>query len=92
MLQGLHSDSTKPAALHTIGKLAAEAGVTIDTVRFYEKQGLLAPAGKTDAGYRLYDGKAVRRLRFIKRLCNAFSVKVCRRGSSGWVNQGFMFK
>ena len=66
MLQGLHSDSMKPAALHTIGKLAAEAGVTIDTVRFYEKQGLLAPAGKTDAGYRLYDGDAVRRLRFIK--------------------------
>jgi MerR family Zn(II)-responsive transcriptional regulator of zntA len=56
----------KPAALHTIGKLAAQADVTIDAVRFYEKQGLLAPARRTPAGYRLYDGEAVRRLRFIK--------------------------
>ena len=52
--------------MHTIGKFAAEAGVTIDTVRFYEKEGLLAPAGKTEAGYRFYDGDAARRLRFIK--------------------------
>jgi len=56
----------KPAALHTIGKLAAQADVTIDAVRFYGKQGLLAPARRTPAGYRLYDGEVLRRLRFIK--------------------------
>lgn len=52
--------------MRTIGKLATEADVTIDTVRYYEKEGLLAPATKTGAGYRLYDGDAVRRLRFIR--------------------------
>ncbi len=50
----------------TIGKLALSADVTTDTVRFYEKQSLLAPARKSDAGYRLYDDTAIRRLRFIK--------------------------
>lgn len=50
----------------TIGKLALRVDVTTDTVRYYEKEGLLAPARKTDAGYRLYDDTAIRRLRFIK--------------------------
>ena len=50
----------------TIGKLALSADVTTDTVRYYEKEGLLAPVRKTDAGYRLYDDTAIRRLRFIK--------------------------
>lgn len=50
----------------TIGKLALSADVTTDTVRFYEKQSLLAPARKSDAGYRLYDDSSTRRLRFIK--------------------------
>ena len=52
--------------MHTIGKLAQFAEVTTDTVRYYEKEGLLAPARKTDAGYRLYDEDSVRRLRFIR--------------------------
>lgn len=52
--------------MHTIGKLAREAQVTTDTVRYYEKAGLVVPATKTDAGYRLYDEDALRRLRFIK--------------------------
>jgi MerR family Zn(II)-responsive transcriptional regulator of zntA len=52
--------------MYTIGKLAQRAGVTTDTVRYYEKASLLAPARKTDAGYRLYDEDAVRRLRFIR--------------------------
>ena len=50
----------------TIGKLALGSDVTTDTVRYYEKEGLLAPARKTDAGYRLYGDEAIRRLRFIK--------------------------
>lgn len=52
--------------MQTIGKLAIEADVTTDTVRYYEKEGLLVPSSKTSAGYRLYNGDAVRRLRFIK--------------------------
>jgi len=52
--------------MYTIGKLAEKAAVTTDTVRYYEKEGLLSPARKTDAGYRLYNEDAARRLRFIK--------------------------
>lgn len=52
--------------MHTIGKLATEAEVTTDTIRYYEKEGLLAPTGKTEAGYRLYGEGAVLRVRFIK--------------------------
>ncbi|TAL91114.1 MAG: heavy metal-responsive transcriptional regulator [Candidimonas sp.] len=50
----------------TIGKLAKRAGVSTDAIRHYEDQGVLLPAEKTEAGYRLYDGAAVRRLDFIK--------------------------
>ncbi len=51
----------------TIGKVAKQAGVSVDTIRFYEKQGLLAPARRRASGYREYDNEAVRRLRFICR-------------------------
>jgi len=50
----------------TIGKLAAAAGVRSDTLRYYEREGLIEPAGKSPAGYRLYDQDSARRLRFIK--------------------------
>jgi Zn(II)-responsive transcriptional regulator len=52
--------------MHTIGVFATLAGVTTDTLRYYEKEGLVAPVSKTAAGYRLYDDQAVRRIRFIK--------------------------
>lgn len=51
----------------TIGKLAKEASVGIDTVRFYEREGLLPGVPRTDAGYRLYSAEVVDRLRFIRR-------------------------
>ena len=50
----------------TIGKAAAQAKVTPDTLRYYEREGLIAPATKTEAGYRLYDRDQVERLHFIK--------------------------
>ncbi|MDD1494080.1 MULTISPECIES: heavy metal-responsive transcriptional regulator [Burkholderia] len=50
----------------TIGKLAAESGMSRDALRYYEREGLLAPAAKTGAGYRLYAPDAVRRIRFIQ--------------------------
>lgn len=49
----------------TIGKLAALADVTADSLRFYEREGLISPSSKTGAGYRLYEVDAVARLRFI---------------------------
>jgi DNA-binding transcriptional MerR regulator len=50
----------------TIGKAAARANVTPDTLRYYEREGLIQPATKSEAGYRLYDIEQVRRLQFIK--------------------------
>lgn len=52
--------------MFTIGKLARRAEITTDAIRFYEREGLVVPAAKTDAGYRLYEEHALRRLRFIK--------------------------
>ena len=51
----------------TIGKLAKKAQVSIDTVRFYERLGLIKPPARTPSNYRLYPEDEVRRLRFIKR-------------------------
>jgi MerR family copper efflux transcriptional regulator len=51
----------------TIGQAAAAAGVTRKAVRVYEAKGLLAPADRTPAGYRLYDHHDVELLTFIRR-------------------------
>jgi DNA-binding transcriptional MerR regulator len=50
-----------------IGEVATRSGVAIETLRFYEKSGLLEPAGRTQSGYRLYDGSVFERLSFIKK-------------------------
>lgn len=50
-----------------IGELAAAAGTTTKTLRFYEEAGLLRPAGRTSTGYRQYSAGAVGRLDFIRR-------------------------
>lgn len=52
--------------MYTIGRLARRAKANPDSIRFYERQGLLAPATKTDSGYRLYTDEALRRIAFIK--------------------------
>jgi len=51
----------------TIGRLASEGGVRAGTLRYYERLGLLAPASRSGAGYRLYAANTARRLRFIRR-------------------------
>lgn len=50
----------------TIGRAAKAAGVRIETIRYYERRGLLPDPPRTEAGYRLYDTESVTRLRFIK--------------------------
>jgi DNA-binding transcriptional MerR regulator len=50
-----------------IGQLAADCGVTPDTIRFYERKGLLPQPRRTGAGHRVYDDAAVQRVRFIRR-------------------------
>ncbi len=51
---------------YTIGKVAARLAVSTDTLRHYEKNGLITPTSKTAAGYRLYNEDVVYRVRFIK--------------------------
>ena len=50
-----------------IGRLAAQANVSVDTVRYYERAQLLPPPSRTVSGYRMYPATAVERLRFIRR-------------------------
>ena len=50
-----------------IGELAARADVNIDTIRYYERRGLLEPPERLASGYRVYDADAVRRVSFIRR-------------------------
>ncbi len=52
--------------LATIGQIAASVGVATSTLRFYEREGLLSPAGRSPAGYRLYELGAVEQLQFIR--------------------------
>ncbi len=52
---------------YSIGELARRAGVAIDTVRYYERNQLLDPAGRLESGYRRYGDSELRRLRFIRR-------------------------
>lgn len=51
----------------TIGKLAAAAGVNIETIRYYQRRGLLHEPPKPLGGHRRYAMDEVKRLRFIKR-------------------------
>ena len=51
----------------TIGAVAQRAQVALDTVRYYERRGLLVPPPRTAAGYRQYPADTVRRVAFIKR-------------------------
>ncbi len=62
-----------------IGALSRAAGVKIETIRYYEKIGLLAPPPRTRGGNRQYDFAALQRLVFIRR-CRAlgFSIEEIR--------------
>ena len=57
-----------PSASHlTIGRVARAAGVAIDTIRYYEREGLLPEPERRLSGYRDYAPDAITRLRFIRR-------------------------
>ncbi len=51
----------------TIGAFAKAVGVRTDTIRYYERDGLLPPPARTAAGYRLYDDSDLERVRFIRK-------------------------
>jgi MerR family transcriptional regulator, mercuric resistance operon regulatory protein len=51
----------------TIGRMSSATGVNIETIRYYERIGLLAKPPRSEGGRRLYDAFASRRLSFIRR-------------------------
>jgi len=51
----------------TIGRLAKAAGVNIDTIRYYERHGLLPRAARRESGYREFAADDIARLSFIRR-------------------------
>ena len=51
----------------TIGRLADEAGVNVETIRYYQRRGLMVEPDKPMSGHRRYDSDAIKRVRFIKR-------------------------
>ena len=61
------SSTLASAATLTIGHLAERAGVGIDTVRYYERAGLLPKPPRRASGYRDYPADSVQRLHFIRR-------------------------
>jgi DNA-binding transcriptional MerR regulator len=50
-----------------IGQVAQSTGLSIDTIRFYEKQGLVHAPPRSSGGYRVYDERDVERFRFVGR-------------------------
>jgi len=62
-----------------IGQAAQSTGLSIDTIRFYEKQGLVQAPRRSSGGYRVYDERDVERLRFVGRAQNlGFSLQEIR--------------
>jgi len=60
----------------TVGKLAKAADVGVETVRFYEKEGLMAEPERLASGYRAYDENSLARLKFIQKAKNmGFTLK-----------------
>ncbi|MEH0164831.1 Hg(II)-responsive transcriptional regulator [Paucibacter sp. JuS9] len=51
----------------SIGRLAAEAGVNVETIRYYQRRGLMSEPTRPAGGQRAYPASAVGRVRFIKR-------------------------
>jgi Cu(I)-responsive transcriptional regulator len=63
----------------TIGHLARETGTKVETIRFYEKTGLLPAPGRTVGNYRSYDPDHLNRLSFIRRARDlGFSIEQIR--------------
>jgi len=75
-----------------IGRLAKQAGVNLETVRFYERRGLLPTPPRSASGYRLFPAETARRLKFIRRaqelgfslaeITELLSLRVSRRTTS----------
>jgi Cd(II)/Pb(II)-responsive transcriptional regulator len=58
-----------------IGQLAKVSGCSIQTIRYYEKEGLLYPPSRSEGNFRLYDEKALKELEFIKH-CRSLDISL----------------
>lgn len=56
-----------PEGLLNIGQASEKTGVSAKMIRYYEEIGLIPPSARTESGYRLYGGKDIHTLRFIRR-------------------------
>ncbi|MCL4151808.1 UNVERIFIED_CONTAM: hypothetical protein GTU68_051462 [Idotea baltica] len=64
----------------TIGDAAAQSGLPVKTVRYYDEIELVSPSSRTAAGYRQYDAAELHKLTFVKRARSfGFSVDDCRQ-------------
>jgi MerR family copper efflux transcriptional regulator len=69
-------DESKPM---TIGQVAKLAGVGVETIRFYEREGLLNKPKRKESGYRMFGPEVVNRIKFIKSVKElGFSLKEIR--------------
>src|SRR6516164_4552651 len=68
MGEGFNDVSAQSLALLKVGELAKRTGKTVRAVHLYEELGLLDPAVRSKGGFRLYSGKAVKRIDWIQKL------------------------
>ena len=67
--------------LRQIGEAANESGLSIDTIRYYERLSLVEKPNRSEGGFRLYPKQTVEKLKFIKRICLA--TRKSKRGLKG---------
>jgi MerR family transcriptional regulator, copper efflux regulator len=84
----LEMAEARRAGFFNIGEAAESSGVSAKMIRHYEAQGLLKPARRTDAGYRIYDSNDVHTLQFVRRARGlGFSMKEVERLLGLWQNR-----
>ena len=89
--QGLHAPARGGGRTGTsmrIGELAKRTGVSVQTLRFYEAEGLLGPVRRTAARYRLYDEESVERVEYIRRTQQAGATLADIRQALEWRRRG----
>lgn len=64
---GKGNDAARPPKPLLVGEVARATGVGVQTLHYYEREGIIAPPARTAAGYRQYDGATIGRIRFVRK-------------------------